>query len=90
MNDLGQLGDDGTEPVSRVPVRVNGIRAINSHAGGGGAGQEPTTSMCASLATGSVDCWGSNNVGRLAGGKAGDHSNGPVTVRASGSYRYLQ
>jgi alpha-tubulin suppressor-like RCC1 family protein len=69
---VGQLGDGGSESLSSTPVDVTGISDATQIAGG-------STSTCARLATGAVECWGENSYGQLGNGTTSD-SNVPVQV----------
>lgn len=80
-NEDGQLGDGGTESESDVPVRVSGISNAISVA----VSEE---SVCALLASGSIDCWGADSYGDLGDGESETGEGGgtrisrvPVSVR---------
>ena len=72
-NTKGQLGN-GSKMNSDIPVQVNGLtHGVVSVAAGASA-------TCALLATGAVQCWGSNNVGQLGIGLANDSELTPQQV----------
>jgi alpha-tubulin suppressor-like RCC1 family protein len=73
-NGEGQLGD-GTTTDSDIPVAVTGITSAINVTNGDGA------SPCAVLASGTIDCWGSNELGDLGDGTTTD-SDVPVPVSA--------
>jgi alpha-tubulin suppressor-like RCC1 family protein len=81
-NYYGQLGDGVTDhghqnggmDFSPIPVRVEGITSATS-VGAGAAG------TCASLADGTVDCWGDNAYGLLGEDDQDAFSSTPVHVR---------
>ena len=60
-NEYGQLGDNGEEHESAVPVRVSGITNAVSVAVG-------EDSACALLSSGGVKCWGLDSYGFLGNG----------------------
>lgn len=62
LNDFGQLGDD-SDKSSRVPVAVPGLSGVESLVGESSQG-----GYCAVLASGGVDCWGTNSFGALGNG----------------------
>ena len=73
-NEVGQLGNGTTGTYVATPVQVTGIsNATAISAGTGGA------HSCALLATGRVECWGSNDYGQLGNGSTTDSST-PVQV----------
>ncbi|MDW8145466.1 MAG: carboxypeptidase regulatory-like domain-containing protein [Roseiflexaceae bacterium] len=72
----GQLGDGVPFSYSTVPVVVKGLSGASAIA----SGHEHN---CALLATGTVQCWGSNSSGQLGDGRFGDnygYSTVPVAV----------
>jgi alpha-tubulin suppressor-like RCC1 family protein len=88
-NQAGDLGDgvtdhgykNGGRDFSPTPVRVEGITSATSV----GAGQAHT---CASLADGTVECWGDNRYGQLGEGNYGNGTPGsnfsPTPVQVPG------
>jgi len=63
-NFSGDLGN-GTTMNSTVPVAVTGITSATAIAGGIHSAANNEHSYCAILATGAIDCWGSNDFGEL-------------------------
>jgi len=82
-NTSGELGNgasvDGTEIISKVPIKVPNISQAVSIA----AGDYHT---CAVLSTGVVQCWGENIEGQLGNGKSGSGSfySTPANVKIDG------
>ena len=79
-DDLGQIGhDDATlnphppQPYSSYPIAVPGMHTATSVAAG-------MNHSCATLAHGTVWCWGANNAGQLGNGSAAPSSFAPVQV----------
>ena len=74
-NTFGELGNGSTSD-SDVPVQVSGLT------GGVTAIAAMGSTVCATLFTGQVDCWGDNSVGELGTGSVGSpaFSDTPVTV----------
>jgi alpha-tubulin suppressor-like RCC1 family protein len=60
-------------PCAKTPVRVSGLTDVVSIAAGDG-------SACALLASGAVECWGSDSLGSLGNGTDGVPSAVPVPV----------
>ena len=75
LNDSGQLGTQTPSDNAVSPVQVDGITDAVEVAAGG-------DHTCARLSTGTVKCWGANNLGQLGNGKTKD-STTPVTVDTS-------
>jgi alpha-tubulin suppressor-like RCC1 family protein len=77
-NGNGDLGDVTAGAFSDVPVAVTSVTdataITNSHGGGG---------YCAFLSTGTVDCWGDNQMGELGQGSTDAAVGGPVEVAAT-------
>jgi alpha-tubulin suppressor-like RCC1 family protein len=74
-NGVGELGAGSNAPSSLIPVAVKGITTATALSTGNDAGQ-----ICAILADGSGQCWGSNVVGELGNGTSGNFSNVPTTI----------
>jgi uncharacterized repeat protein (TIGR01451 family) len=74
-NNDGQLGN-GTFTASSTPVTVSGINTAVAVSAGGSVLQSHT---CATLADGTVQCWGYNGSGELGNGTTANSST-PVTV----------
>lgn len=68
----GELGNGTRTQTSTVPVQVTGIHTATALA-------TFETHNCALLASGAVQCWGSNRYGQLGNGTTNDSST-PVTV----------
>lgn len=74
-NNYGEVGDGGAigaKVVRKTPVKLTAISGVSQLALGSGF-------TCARLATGSVSCWGRNNIGQLGNGTTTD-SLTPTTV----------
>jgi alpha-tubulin suppressor-like RCC1 family protein len=85
--ELGQLGNGGTLD-SSLPVEVQGIADATAVAAGQGATEITAGSehSCAVLATGHVECWGSDNVGQLGDGTTSTApTSSPVEVQGIGN-----
>ncbi len=70
----GQLGDGTYTPWSPTPVTVSGLTDVVDVAMAG------TNGACASLADGTVRCWGDNSAGQLGNGSTIEKSSLPVNV----------
>jgi alpha-tubulin suppressor-like RCC1 family protein len=77
-NNFGQLGD-ATNTNSLVPVTVLGITDAKAVATGGDDYYPRHDTSCALLNDGSVQCWGTNNIGQLGNGTTANSSI-PLTV----------
>ncbi len=73
LNVEGELGNGTADGYSDVPVAVIGITNAVSVAAS-------LYGYCAVLATGGVDCWGSNRAGMLGNGSTSNYSDLPVPV----------
>lgn len=71
-----ELCPDTTAPCSTTPVVVKHLPKANELAGGGGQDD----AYCASLKTGTLDCWGYNEVGGLGNGTT-TNSSSPLPVQ---------
>lgn len=74
-NEDGELGD-GTRDTRRTPVAVSGLSGARQVVAAGDVGEH----TCALLATGAVECWGSNEFGQLGVGTELDFRTTPVPV----------
>jgi len=73
-NESGQLGAGTSEEGRSTPIEVQGIsEGVQVSAGGGSA--------CALLASGHVDCWGSDDWGQLGAGTIEASRDTPVEVQ---------
>jgi alpha-tubulin suppressor-like RCC1 family protein len=90
-NSTGQLGNDSTAN-SVVPVRVHGVNNVGFLSGVTAistSGAEGADITCALLASGTVDCWGSNSDGQLGQGTTTGKSLVPVPVDGVGGVGVL-
>jgi alpha-tubulin suppressor-like RCC1 family protein len=71
-NWYGQLGNGSTNNSINTPVKVSGLSGASGLSAGG-------YETCASLANGTLDCWGYNAFGQLGNGNT-TNSTTPVTV----------
>jgi alpha-tubulin suppressor-like RCC1 family protein len=76
VGDHGQLGDGSTAP-SDIPVAVKNITTATAVTDN--RSTISTSTLCARLSTGHVDCWGYNGSGQLGNGTT-TPSDVPVTV----------
>ena len=74
----GELGN-GTVTASSAPVAVTGIASATAVAGGIHGAADTEHAYCAVVASGAVDCWGSNGFGEL-GDATTISSSVPVSV----------
>ena len=80
VNNWRQLGDQGTESYSAVPVSVTGITAVIDQISAGGG------HTCLRRSDASAACWGLNNLGQLG---TGDVTNRRTPTTVSGLQNVL-
>jgi alpha-tubulin suppressor-like RCC1 family protein len=82
-NSEGELGSVFDGGASSAPVTVSGLSGVRAISVGGdvtSAGSSVAGTACAILASGGVDCWGSNAYGLLGNGSNAYWSSQPVPV----------